>query len=179
MDDFILQAAIEQGPKIFMLPTVFQRVNDWVLTGDDNGERWKELGERFALLARVVRGKGHAPLYPWWVRSRRAITEGAGALKEQLRAELPNFSSLSKRNLLHAALDMIEEHHSKFPKILRIGVPFQSFIESETGVFRRLLQGELTPADFTGELIRWITNYQPESSRQIISRYLSNPKPRP
>jgi hypothetical protein len=179
IDDIILQGAIEQGPRIFLLPTVLQRVSDWVLTDKDKGKRWKELGERFALLAQVVRGKAYAPLYPWWVRSRRAIIEEVGALKKQLRAQLPNYSSLSKRDLLQAALDTIEEHHSKFPRILRIGVPFQGFIESETGVFRRLLQEELTPADFTGELIQWVTNYQPESSRQIISRYLSNSKPRP
>jgi len=176
IDDIILQGAIEQGPKILLLPTVFQRVSDWVLADEDNGERWKELGKCFALLARVVRGKARAPLYPWWVRSRRAIIEEVQALKKQLRAEQPKHSGLSKRALLHAALNTIEENHSRFPKILRIGVPFQGFLESEIGVLRRLLQGTLTPADFAGQLIQWATNYKPESSRQIISHYLAKPK---
>jgi hypothetical protein len=176
IDEIILQAAIEQGPKIFLLPTVLQRVTDWILTDEGNGERWEELGERFAQLARVIRNKAYAPLYPWSVRSRAAILHEVRALRRQLRTKLPNYSSLSKRHLIRAALDTIEEDHSKYPKILRIGVPFQSFIESETGVLRRLLHGELAPAIFTGQLIQWVTNYDPESSRQLISRLLSKRK---
>jgi hypothetical protein len=176
IDEIILQAAIEQGPNFFLIPTVLQRVTDWVFADENNGERWEELGARFAQLARVVRGRAYAPLYPWWVRSRKAILGEVRVLRRQLRADVPKYSGLSKRRLIRAALDTIEEHHSKFPKILRIGVPFQSFIESETGVFRRLLQRELAPSEFTGQLIKWITNYEPESSRQLINRLLSNPR---
>jgi hypothetical protein len=85
---------------------------------------------------------------------------------------------LSRENLLDVAMDAMQEE-SKFPKLLRIGVPFLTFIgQPESRVLRHLLDGTLSPANFTDELISWMTNYEPESARQIISRHRTSHRKR-
>jgi hypothetical protein len=79
LDEIILQAAIEQGPNIFLLLVVQQRLTDWTLKEKNGSERWEALGKRFAWLAKVVRGKANVPLYPWWAveKSRDTGVEGS------------------------------------------------------------------------------------------------------
>jgi hypothetical protein len=171
IDEIILQAAIEQGPNIFLVPVVRQRLTDWALKERGGSERWEELGKRFALLARVVQGEAKAPLYPWWVRSRKEIIKELKFLRKNFPAQVTH-RGRSKEELLNEVQHTIEENHEKFPKLLRIGFAFLTFLQSETEAFRRLLVEELSPANFADELISWMTNFQPESARQTISHYL-------
>lgn len=173
IDEFIFQSAVQYGPEIFLLPEVLQRVSDWVRKENGGNERCERLGKRFALLARVRRGTAKTPLNPWWVQSRRAIIREVRILKKYLAAKLTKHRTLSKEQLLDAILDTMEDDASKFPKLLRIGAAFLAFLQLETEHLRTLLEGGITPADFVGELIQSVTNYKPESARQIISRALS------
>src|SRR5580704_2220159 len=176
IDEFIFQAAVQYGPEIFLLPELLQRVTDWARKENGGDELWKKLGKRFALHARVHRGTAKAPLDPWWVRSRRAIIQETKFLKEYLPVKLPKHRTPSKEQLLDAVLDTIEDNASKFPQLLRIGASsFLVFIKLETKLLRTLLEQGITPADFTGKLIQSVTNYTPESARQIINRQLSRP----
>jgi hypothetical protein len=175
IDEIILQAAVEQGPNIFLVPVVRQRLVDWALKERGGSERWEELGKRFALLARVVQGGAKVPLYPWWVRSRRDVVREVKALTRNFHPRVTH-RNLSKEELLNEVQYTVQVHHQKFPKLLRIGVPFLLFVQSEAGAFQQLLDETLSPANFTDELIAWMTNYEPESARQIISRYLTSPR---
>lgn len=171
MDEFILQAASVQGPSIFLHPMVLRRVTEWALTEDDGDRLWKELGSRFALLNKVVRGKGKARLDPWWVVSWPAIIKELRTLKKiYLQTNMPKQHSLSKQSLLDFTLRTIDLCAADFPTLRRIEVAFQKFVESEIGVLRNLLDGTLSPAQFTGQLAQSMTNYKPESVQQIVSR---------
>ena len=176
IDEFIFQAAVQYGPEILLLPELHQRVFDWVRTEDGGDKHCEKLGKRLALGALVHRRRAWAPLDPWWVQSRRAILNEVKTLKGYLLAKLTNYRAPSKEQLLGATLDTIEENESKFPKLLRIGASFLRFLKLQSEPLRGLLEGAITPANFTNELIESVTNYTPESSRQLISRGLSEPR---
>jgi hypothetical protein len=176
IDDFIFQAAVQYGPEIFLLPEVLQRVSDWVRAENGGDKRCEKLGERFALGARVFQGTGRAPLNPWWVNSRSAILREVKFLKKYLPARLPKDRTPSKEHLVAAVLDTIEDNESKFPKLLRIGARFLHFLMWKPELLRSLLEGTITPGNFVGELIWSVTHYKPESSRQLTSRHLSQPR---
>ncbi len=170
IDKLILQAAVDIGPSMFLLPQILQRVTEW-LTEVDGGERWKKLGKQFALVSRKARGEGRKPLSTWWDRSRKkTIVREVRVLKRYLRAKLTNRRSLSKLDLVDAMLNTIGDHANEFPKLMQIGNAFQSFVESDTEPLRILLDGTLSPANFTGELMELVTGYTPESAIDITSR---------
>jgi hypothetical protein len=173
IDEFIFQAAVQYGFEISLLPEVGQRVFDWVHTEDQGDKRCDKFGGRLAQGARVRQGTALAPLKPWWVRSRSAIISEVKLLKQFLPDKLPTNRTPTKGQLLAATLDTIEENESKFPKLLRIGASFPRFLMWNTRLLGSLLEDEITPGNFTGELIRSVTNYKPDSSRQLISRGLS------
>jgi hypothetical protein len=170
IDRFISESLFFYGLKIFLLPEVLQRVSDWVLT-ERNG-KWlcKELGDNLALLPKVDRREAKAPL-GWWVRSRSAIIREVKVLRDLLRAKLQQDTTPTRNELLNAVLSTLRQNTGKFPKLIQIYGPFIDFVASNADTLNSLLAGEITSADFTGELIRYTTNYKPESARQIISRH--------
>lgn len=172
IDELILRAAVDFGPRIFLLPVILQRVTEW-LEEKVGGERWRELGKRFAQVSQNVQGKRSAPLSEWWTPSRSRIIQEVRALRKYIRAGVTKWPSLSKLDLVEVMLQTIEDHASEFPKLIQIGNAFQSFVESDTEPLRILLHGTLSPANFTDELIQSVTKYEGESARQIISQRLS------
>jgi len=173
MDRVILQAAVEQGPIVFLASEILQRVTDWVLEGDDGARRCKRLGDAFARRSRVMRGLQTAPLAPWWVRSRTAIIQEVKKLRKSLQGRFAGRNKLpADWVLLDAAEDALEGEPGTFPKLGEIVGPFQFFVHAQPEPLRFLLTGNLTAALFTDQLIGWITNYQPGSVPQLI-RHLS------
>ena len=118
----------------------------------------------------MYRGKARVPLDGWWKRSRHAILVEVKLLRNLLRAKLSsNAHTPSREELISTVLSTIKENESEFPNLIRIDNAFVTFLFSNLVNLKRLLERELSPADFTGELIQWATNYKPESARQIIS----------
>ena len=177
MDSVILQEAVEQGPEIFLMPEILQRVTDWTLEGEDGERRCERLGRAFARCSRVIRGLQTAPLDPRWVRSRPAIVQEVKELRKSLGAKFadrhnppPEWVLLNA--LRDTVLDMSEgKPTTMFPKLGQIELSFEAFVHAEPTPFRQLLTGHLTPALFTDQLIGWITNYEPGSVPQLIRRH--------
>ena len=171
MDTVILQAAVEHGPVVFLVPEILQRVTDWVLEGDDGVRRWKRLGRGFARRSEVMRGLRNTPLEPRWVRSRGAIVQEVKGLRKSLRAYFAGRIRLPPDWIMSdAAADTFEREPDTFPNLREIAGSFEGFVHADPVPLRLLLAGNLTPALFADQLIGWITNYAPGSVAQIIRR---------
>ena len=171
LDEVIMQAALQQGPKIFLLPMILQRVTDWALDARDDGRRWIQLGKQFALIGPVMRGTKKAPLDPWWVRSQKEILKEVKALQRVLQERFGQTANMpSERVLADAAADAIVGAPEIFPKLTRMGDTFHLFLGAHPVELRNLLTAAISPAAFRNELLAWITNRQPESARQMISK---------
>jgi hypothetical protein len=169
MDEVIFQVAVEQGPAIFLVPVVLQRVSDWTIEGKDGARRWKRLGGCFAQFALVTQGV-KTSLVPWKM-SRNAIIKEVRKLRRVLHARFQERHALPANwVLLNAAEDAVEAGSETFPKLVEIKDRFQLFVNTQPEALRNLLAGHFTPADFTDQLIGWITNYKPGSVAQIIRR---------
>ena len=178
IDEVIFEAAVEHGPTIFLVPTILQRVADWVFDDGNGGQRHERLGSCLNLHGQVTRGEVNAPLAPWWVRSRGALLRELKDLRKQMQAEIAGRQTLlNNRVLLDAAVDLMEGRAERFPKLTRIGVGFQLFVDAEPEAFRQLIAGDLTVGLFTDQLVGWITNRDPESARQRISELSSQCRP--
>jgi hypothetical protein len=171
MDDVILEAAVQQGPIIFLMREIHQRVTDWTLDGDNGARRWKRLGEKFAQFTLVTQG-GKSSLGGLWARSRTTLIQEVKELQKSLQARFRGGHDLPADWGLHqAATDTVEGEPATFPKLLQIDAPFQLFLSAKPESLRNLIAGYLTPALFTDELIGWNTNYEPGSVPQIIRRH--------
>jgi hypothetical protein len=172
MDDVIFHAALEQGPKMFLVPEILQRVNDWPLEGDDGERRCKKLGEHFAWFSRIIRGLKPAPLVPSWSLARRkAIIREVKVLRRSLKSRFAGRRHSPPDWVLQdAAVDIVDAEPEKLPQLAKISVGLQLFVNAQPDALRLLLAGNLTPAPFADHLIGYITNYEPTSVAQLIRR---------
>jgi hypothetical protein len=177
MDSAIFQLAVEQGPIILLVPDILQRVNDWTLEGDNGARCWKRLGKYFAQFALVPLGK-KGSLAGWWARSRSGLIQEIKELQQSLQTRFQERNDIpADWVLLDAARDTVEGDPGTFLKLGQIEAPIQLFVSAQPESLRKLLAGRsvaghLSPMDFTDELIGWITNYDPDSVRQVIYRLL-------
>ena len=173
MDSAIFQLAVEQGPIILLASEILQRVTDWTLEGDNGARCWKRLGNYFAQFTLVPQGVKHSSLEGWWARSRTGLIQEVKKLQKSLQTKFQDRNEIpADWVLLDAAVDTVEAERGTFPKLGRIEAPLQLFLSAQPPALRNLIAESLTPMLFTDQLIGWITNYEPDSVRQVIHRLL-------
>jgi hypothetical protein len=171
LDKVIKQAALDQGPIIFLHPTILQRVIDWAVDEKDNGRRWTQLGKQFALIGPVMRGQKKAPLDSWWVQAQKGILKEVKALQRVLHERFGQTANVpSERVLADAVLDAMAGAPEVFPKLTLMTDNFHQFLGAQPLALRNLLTAVISPGAFRNELIAWITNRKPESARQTMSK---------
>jgi hypothetical protein len=171
LDQLILQALVEQGFRMLLVPVVLQRVNDWVTVEPEREalHHVRQLTKAIVQIARLAQGESKAPLDSW-VRYEHPLLTETKALKKCLKEKVKGSHKLpDDYSLLDLMQEIVEGAPQTFPTFTRIEIPLQ-FVQAKPEMLRLLVEGKITPSVFRYELIGWSTNRDPESARQALSR---------